>query len=118
MPIELDHAVGFSGKVVNSVYLHPNQTDYILIAGCSIVVGNLNDPHNQAFLSAHDDLITTIAVSNQGGLLASGQKGDNSDILIWDYTTKKALFRLSEHDKEICHLDFSNDDRLLISTGS
>jgi len=28
------------------------------------------------------------------------------------------MFRLSEHDYEITHLNFSHDDRLLISTGS
>lgn len=44
--IELDHAIGFSGKIVNSVFLHPNAKDYVLIAGCSVVTGDLNDPHN------------------------------------------------------------------------
>ena len=53
--VELDHAIGFSGKVVRSVHLHPNTKDYVLIAGCSIVVGDLSDPHNQNFLTAHDD---------------------------------------------------------------
>lgn len=53
--IELDHAIGFSGKIINSVYLHPNAKEYILIAGCSFVIGDLSDPHNQDFLTAHDD---------------------------------------------------------------
>lgn len=44
--VELDHAIGFSGKIVNSVFLHPNAKDYVLIAGCSVVVGDLSDPHN------------------------------------------------------------------------
>jgi hypothetical protein len=44
--VELDHAIGFSGKIVNSVFLHQNTTDYILISGCSVVVGDLKDPHN------------------------------------------------------------------------
>jgi hypothetical protein len=44
--VELDHAIGFSGKIVNSVFMHPNAKDYILIAGCSVVVGDLSDPHN------------------------------------------------------------------------
>jgi len=44
--VELDHAIGFSGKVVNSVLLHPNAKDFLLIAGCSVVVGDLADPHN------------------------------------------------------------------------
>ena len=53
--IELDHAIGFSGRIINSVYLHPNAKEYILIAGCSFVIGDLSDPHNQDFLTAHDD---------------------------------------------------------------
>jgi hypothetical protein len=35
--VELDHAIGYSGNVVGSVYLHPNAQDYVLVAGCSIV---------------------------------------------------------------------------------
>lgn len=96
--VELDHAIGFSGKVDNSVFLHPNTKDFVLIAGSSIVCGDLNDPHSQHFLTAHDDLISCISVSNNGQLIASGQRGDNSDVVIWDYESKTAKFRLSEHD--------------------
>ena len=70
---ELDHAIGFSGTIDKSVYLHPNAREYIMIAGCSIVTGDLNDPHSQHFLTAHDDLISCISVSNMGHLLASGK---------------------------------------------
>jgi len=98
--------------------LHPNSKDYVLLAGCSIVVGDLTDPHNQSFLTAHDDQITSIAISYQGHLMATGQKGDNSDIVIWDYQARRAIFRLSEHDHEVIHVDFSHDDRLLLSAGS
>lgn len=28
------------------------------------------------------------------------------------------MFRLSEHDHEVSHVDFSNDDKLLVSTGN
>ena len=81
-----------------------------MIAGASIIVGDLTDPHNQFFLRGHDDQITCIAISNNGALIASGQRGDNSDILIWDYETKKAIFRLSEHDNGVQCLEFSHDD--------
>lgn len=47
-----------------------------------------------------------------------GQKGDNSDVVIWDYNQKKAIYRLSEHDHAVSHLAFSHDDKLLISVGS
>ena len=62
--VELDHSIGFSGKIVGSVHLHPNSKDYVLIAGCSIVIGDLSDPHNQNFLTAHDDQITCVAIAN------------------------------------------------------
>jgi hypothetical protein len=45
-PVELDHAIGYSGRVLDSALLHPNTRDYVLIAGSSIVVGDLSDPHN------------------------------------------------------------------------
>jgi hypothetical protein len=53
--VELDHAIGYSGKVVRSVHLHPNARDYVTIAGASIIVSDLTDPHNQFFLRGHDD---------------------------------------------------------------
>lgn len=89
-----------------------------MIAGASIIIGDLTDPHNQYFLRGHDDQITCLAVSNSGALLATGQRGDNSDIIIWDYESKKAIFRLSEHDNAVQVLEFSHDDRILISVGS
>ena len=116
--VELDHSIGFSGPVVDSVHLHPGAREYILIAGSSIVVRDIQDPHNQHFLTAHDDFISCLAVSNNGSLLASGQKGENSDIVVWNFGTKQATYRLSEHDHEVCHLAFSHDDRLLMSTGN
>lgn len=39
--VELDHSIGFSGSVVDSVHLHPGARDYILIAGSSIVVRDI-----------------------------------------------------------------------------
>lgn len=43
---ELDHSIGFSGKIIDSVFLHPSLKEYILIAGSSLVVRDLQDPHN------------------------------------------------------------------------
>ena len=70
--MELDHSIGFSGSVVDSVHLLPSTREYLLIAGSSIVVRDIQDPHNQHFLTAHDDQITCLAVTNNGALIASG----------------------------------------------
>ena len=88
------------------------------MAASSIVTRDLQDPHNQHFLTAHDDQITCLAVSNSGNMLASGQRGENSDIVVWDFAAKRAIYRLSEHDYEVCMLSFSQDDRLLLSCGN
>lgn len=69
-------------------------------------------------MTAHDDQITCLAVSNSGHMLASGQRGENSDIVCWDFNGKKPVYRLSEHDYEVVLLRFSHDDRLLLSCGN
>jgi len=57
-------------------------------------------------------------VSHNGRLAASGQRGDNSDVIVWDYESKEAKFKLSEHDYEVVSVEFSFDDRLLVSCGN
>ena len=116
--IELDHAIGYSGEVLNSILLHPGQQDYITISGANVIIGDLTDPHKQRFFKGHDDQVTCVAISHNGKLLASGQKGDNSDVLVWAFDQGKLMYKLSEHDYAITTLDFSHDDRLLISCGS
>ncbi|KRX10889.1 WD40-repeat-containing domain [Pseudocohnilembus persalinus] len=116
--LEPEHSIGFSGKIHNSVYFHPNGKDFVYISGCCIVITDLNDPHKQDFLREHDDSITTLAIGNLGKLIASGQKGDNSDVIIWDFEQRKPLFKLSEHDWEVVTVQFSHDDKLLFSAGN
>jgi cilia- and flagella-associated protein 52 len=70
--MELEHAIGYSGRIVRSVYLHPNGKDFVYISGACIVICDLQDPHQQSFLRSHDDQVTCLAVSNSGQLLASG----------------------------------------------
>ena len=69
-------------------------------------------------MTAHDDQITCLALSNSGALLASRQRGENADVVVWDFNAKKPIFRLSEHDHEVVLLKFSHDDKLLISCGN
>lgn len=57
-------------------------------------------------------------MSNKGELVASGQRGNNSDVLIWNFKSGTPKFKLSEHDYEVSCVSFSNDDRLLLSCGN
>ncbi|KAH8044466.1 WD repeat-containing protein [Aureococcus anophagefferens] len=97
LPIELEHAIGLS-TLRGGLHYHPNGREYLYAAGASIVVCDFEDPHAQAFLRGHDDSITCVAMSAKGALVASGQRGENADAIVWDYERKSLLFRLSEHD--------------------
>lgn len=110
--------MGYNGSIPKSTIMHPNLKNYLYIAGSVIVIAEMNDANAQEFLRGHDDEVTCIALSNSGGLLASGQKGKNSDVFIWNFEARKVLFRLSEHDYLIQNLQFSQDDRLLYSSGN
>jgi len=43
--VELDHSIGHSG-VVDSVHLHPSLKEFVLVAASSIVVRDIQNPHN------------------------------------------------------------------------
>jgi WD40 repeat protein len=101
------YCISTPGKRTKSLSMHPNGQDIVSIMGNCILVTNLNNPTNQHYLRAHDDEITCLAVSHQGQLLASGQKGNNSDVLIWDFNAGEVRFKLSEHDYEVTCVSFS-----------
>ena len=70
--MELEHAMGYSGRIVRSVYIHPSGKEFACISGGCIVISDMNDPHQQSFLREHDDQITCFAISHDGTLIASG----------------------------------------------
>ena len=116
--LKLEHGMGYNGLRPNTLILHPNLIDYLYIAGGVIILAEMNDPNKQKILRGHDDVVTCIALSHNGDLLASGQRGENSDIFVWDYKTGNIIYTLSEHDYEVSCLSFSYDDRLLFSCGN
>ena len=90
--LKLDHGMGYNGLLPNSLILHPNLVEYIYIAGGVIVIAEMNDPNKQKLMRGHDDVVTCIALSHNGKLLASGQRGENSDIFVWDYDTGNIIY--------------------------
>jgi WD40 repeat protein len=66
----------------------------------------------------HDYGLTTLAVSPDGRVLASGSGFEDPAIRIWDAATGRQLFRIDGHTGWVCHLTFSKDGRRLISAAS
>ncbi|CAE7473627.1 CFAP52 [Symbiodinium sp. CCMP2592] len=117
MSIELEHAIGCNVEFKRICHLHPNGKDYVKAVGGVIIIGDLEDPHEQVFCQGHDDFITCLTVSHNGQMLASGQQGQNADVLLWSFETKSQLACFQEQDHGIDALAFSHDDRFLISCG-
>jgi len=115
MSIELEHAIGCNVEYRNISHVHPNGKDYVKAVGGVVIVGDLKDPHEQVFLQGHDDFITCLAVSNSGSLCATGQQGQNADVILWDLDAKQQVFCFQEQDHGIDCLCFSHDDRFLYS---
>ena len=114
--IELDHSIG-NNALPNCLCYHPNKENFIYTSGWSVGIGSLTDIHSQEFLRQHDDCVTCISLSSTGSLIASGQQGRNSDIIVWSFEKKQSLFSFEEHDYGVKCLAFSPDEKLLASIG-
>ena len=55
---------------------------------------------------------------DKGRMIAAGQSGYRSDVIVWRYSNKSILFRFSKHDGGILCLAFSQDERLLATYGN
>jgi cilia- and flagella-associated protein 52 len=117
MSLDFEHFIGLNA-IPQGACFHPDGQKFVFSSGATVVIGDLLDPHSQEFLRGHDDNITALAVSKSGTLLASGQRGINSDILIWDYQTRSIKYRFEEHDHMIQGLAFSEDEKILASIGN
>jgi len=114
--VELEHAIGFAA-IPSGLHYHPSTSEYIYASGACIVVCDFTDPHNHVFLRGHTGDITCLVLSPSGRYLASGERGKNADVLVWDFQTKRLVYRFSEHDDVITALAFSDDEKLLASVG-
>ena len=65
--------------------------------GGLLVLENVHDKHNQQFLRGHDMEISSIAISNSGQLIATGQLGTifqklpDAPVILWNYQKKEPI---------------------------
>ena len=71
--LELQAVIGFQGKVVDGLVLHPDNEHIIYPLGTTLVVRHIIS-RTQQFLRGHDNDISVIQVSKTGKYIASGQK--------------------------------------------
>mmetsp|Transcript_51285 Transcript_51285/g.111311 ORF Transcript_51285/g.111311 Transcript_51285/m.111311 type:complete len:613 (+) Transcript_51285:37-1875(+) len=117
MSVDLEHAIGCNVEFRDISHLHPNGTHYVKAAGGVVILGSLQDPHEQEFLQGHDDFITCLAISRSGEMAASGQQGENADVILWNLRSRSQMYCFQEQDHGIDCVCFTHDDRYLCSCG-
>ncbi|CAD7696135.1 unnamed protein product [Ostreobium quekettii] len=118
--LRLLSVVGFGGSIPNGLILHPDGTTLIYPLGSTIVLRDKGTVESQQFLQGHTDKVSCLAISRSGKYLASGQvtyMGFTADIIVWDMEARALLHRMSLHKVKVQALDFSFDERRLVSLG-
>lgn len=113
--VSFDHFIGLNTDV--KILLHPSGESYVYSSGAHVIISDARSSNSRIY-RGHDDFITAIAISKDGKLVASGQKGTNSNVIVWSYETMEEFFRFEEHDYMVQCLDFSEDCRVLVTGGN
>ncbi|KAJ3300742.1 Cilia- and flagella-associated protein 52 [Borealophlyctis nickersoniae] len=119
-PLELTNIIGFGGAVPDGLLKHPDGIHTIYSLGSTVVINDTKRPGKQEFMQGHTNIISCLAVSKSGKLIASGQvthMGFQADIIIWDFATRTLLRRFTLHKVKVQALAFSPNDKYLASLG-
>ncbi|XP_030317742.1 cilia- and flagella-associated protein 52 [Calypte anna] len=117
--LELRTAIGFNGHVPCGLICHPDEEHILYPLGCAVVLQHLKTK-KQSFLYGHTNMVSCVALSRNGELLASGQityMGFQADIILWDFQKRELLARLSRHKGKVEGLAFSPNNIFLVSLG-
>lgn len=117
--LTLERINGFDGSVPAGLIVHPDNCHLLYPLGCNVIIENLSN-QKQCILSEHTNDVTCLTVDPSGKFLASGQKtfmGFKADIVVWDYETKKVVFKESLHKVKVQGIAFTADSNFLITLG-
>jgi len=126
--VEVVAALGFAGNVSHSLVAHPSGEFVIYPLGSTVVIKNVKTGRQQ-FLHGHSDNVTSIALSQDGSMIASGEKthsGFKAKILLWKFNLVRIgdvgsagqVPRLPDfHSGKVQSLCFSQSGKYLASLG-
>ncbi|KAJ8404244.1 hypothetical protein AAFF_G00340170 [Aldrovandia affinis] len=117
--LELETVVGFNGRVISGLILHPDEEQLLYPLGCAIIQRNIKS-NTQEILSQHTSTVSCVAISRSGRYVASGQTtfiGFKAEVIIWDNIKNQIHGRLLLHKAKVEDLDFSPNEKYLVTLG-
>ncbi|XP_059835285.1 WD repeat-containing protein 90 isoform X3 [Hypanus sabinus] len=117
--LKLKVVIGYNGNGRGNMVWNPDTGLFAYSCGCLVVVEDLHSG-SQRHLTGHTGEISTLAVSHdtQDLASASGEQDKNGCcIFIWDVMRGSCKKVLSHHTTEVQAMDYSRDDRFLMSAG-
>ena len=92
--------------------VHPSDLHFLWAQGRNIVVKSVESNEN-TYLKGHEGLVTLLAVSPMGKMIASGEdigSGNAAAIIVWNFDELSIMFRVRFHQELIQALTFSCDE--------
>ncbi|XP_072273486.1 WD repeat-containing protein 90 isoform X2 [Pyxicephalus adspersus] len=118
--LSLKAVIGYNGNGRGNMVWNPDTGFFAYTCGCIVVVEDLHSGSQRHWLG-HPEEISTLALTHDALVLASSSgAGDGSSlcqIRIWKTQDGSCTKILQCHSTEVQAMNFSRDDRLLITVG-
>ncbi|PIO31188.1 hypothetical protein AB205_0180910, partial [Aquarana catesbeiana] len=118
--LALKAVIGYNGNGRGNIAWSPDTGFFAYTCGCIVVVEDLHSGSQRHWLG-HPEEISTLALTHDALVLASSSgSGDGSSlcqIRIWNTQDGLCTKILQCHSTEVQSMNFSRDDRLLITVG-
>jgi len=98
----------------HSTDLHQNLILYA--AGCFVVIFNSSENRQMGFLQCSKP-VASLQISEDGSMIAAGERGHQPSTVVWDATTHEELFHFKGHRYGVGSLCFSPQGDLLVTCG-
>lgn len=108
-PITVNH-----NEAINGFVLSPRKGHFILATNSTQVVELSAKGKVNSIFMGHSGRVNCIDISHNRKLIATGS--DDKTIRIFNIATKQVLFTLEGHGWKVTSVEFSSDDRYLLST--
>ena len=121
--LSLRHVLGFNGKIINGLVVHPLGKHLIYAVGRHIVIEEIIGvcKGKQEMLVGHLGPVTSVAVSTDGQFIVSGQSNavreSRASVILWDWCTRRKIIERELHKEATIALEFTCSSRYFISLG-